>query len=123
MTPAETAKLLALCAAVDRRKVGDADVLAWHRILGDLRYADCEAAVIAHFSESTEWIMPAHVRNRVKEVRRIRVEDAGVPAPPPDLIEDPERYRAWLRAATIRVADGEDPAAIEANPLRSLGPA
>lgn len=123
MNAAEAGELLALMALYDNRKTGDVDVIAWLKIIGDLRHADCEAAVLAHYGESRERIMPADVRNRVKEARRIRVEDAEVPAPPPELIDDPPAYRAWLRNATIRIADGEEPAAIEAKPLRSLGPA
>lgn len=123
MTPEETAKLLAACATVDRRKVSALEVLAWHRILGDLRYADCEEALFAHFAESAEWVMPVHIRQRVKAIRRHRVEDAGIPAPPPELRFDPPAYRAWLLEATRRVADGETPEAITAKPLRSLGPA
>jgi hypothetical protein len=105
----ETARLLALCASYDRRKVGEADVLAWHRVLGDLPFADCEQAVIGHYTDSTDWIMPAHVRQRVETARRQRVFDAGIPAPPPELLDDPAAYGAALRAAATAIADGQDP--------------
>ncbi|HEY2087876.1 MAG TPA: hypothetical protein VGH54_17900 [Mycobacterium sp.] len=123
MTPEETGKLLATCASFDRRKTGPLDVIAWHRVLGDLRYADCEDAVIAHYTDTADWVMPAHVRSRVKATRRARVEDSGVPEPPPELVDDPDRYRAWLAATVERVADGQDTAEIESRPLRGLGPA
>jgi hypothetical protein len=61
MTPEETGTLLAICASYDRRTVGDTDILAWYRILGALKYDDCEAAVLAHYTATREWIMPSDV--------------------------------------------------------------
>jgi hypothetical protein len=122
MTPEETGKLLAAAATVDNRKVGPLQVLMWHRVLGDLRYEDCEAALVEHFGESTDWVMPAHIRQRVKKIRLQRLEESKIPAPPHELIDNPPAYRAWLENARRRISDGEQPAAIEANPLRSLEP-
>ena len=62
MTPEETGMLLAICAAYDRRTVGEADVIAWYRAIGDLPYAACENAVVAHYAASRAWIMPADIR-------------------------------------------------------------
>lgn len=109
MTPEETGKLLATCATFDRRKVGPLDVIAWHRVLGDLRYADCDTAVLAHYGESAEWIMPAHVRERVREIRDERLRLTEMPPPPRELADDPAAYRAALRAAELAIADGRDP--------------
>jgi hypothetical protein len=109
MTPEETGKLLATCASFDRRKTGPLDVIAWNRALGDLRYQDCEDAVIAHYTEDTEWIMPAHVRRRVRTIRAHRIEDAEVPAPPSELADNPPAYSAALHAARVAIADGADP--------------
>ena len=109
MNAKETARLLALCASYDRRKVGEADILAWHRIIGDLPFGDCEQAVLEHYAETSDWIMPAHIRTRVKETRRQRIFDAGIPAPPPELLDDPAAYGAALQAAAVAIADGRDP--------------
>ena len=38
MTPSQTAELLGLCAAFDRRTIGKADVLAWQTVLGDIEF-------------------------------------------------------------------------------------
>ena len=111
MTPEETGKLLATCASFDRRKVGPLDVIAWHRVLGDLRFADCEEAVIAHYTRGAEWIMPAHVRQCVMEVRNRRLQDTEIPPPPPELLDHPAAYRAALHAAAVAIADGRDPEA------------
>jgi hypothetical protein len=120
MTPEETGKLLATCASFDRRKAGPLDVIAWHRVLGDLSYADCENAVIAHYTEGAEWIMPAHVRQRVRDIRDKRIADADVPAPPPELVDNPVAYEAALHAARVAIADGRDPHAAMAAIARKV---
>ncbi len=110
MNAEETGDILALAASYDRRKVGEAEIIAWHAAIGDLPFVDCRAAVVAHYQETSDWLMPAHVRNRVKDARRQRIADAvGVPAPPPELLDDPPAYRAALRAGATALADGRDP--------------
>ena len=112
MNADEMGLLLAKCASYDRRKTGEAEVIAWLQVLGDLRYADCEQAVIGHYAETREWIMPADIRTRVKEARHQRIKEAGgVPAPPPELLDDPAAYSAALQAAATALADGRDPEA------------
>lgn len=70
MNAEETGKLLATCATFDRRTTGEADVIAWLRVLGDLDYRECEAAVIGYYADSRDWIMPADIRSRVMRERR-----------------------------------------------------
>lgn len=111
MNAKDAARLLALCASYDRRKIGEADVLAWLQVLGDLPFADCEAAVIGHYTDSTEWIMPAHVRQRVRVIRDCRLDAMEIPEPPRELANDPPAYRAAVRAAAQAIADGRDPEA------------
>jgi hypothetical protein len=111
MTLDETVDLLTVAAAYDLRKLGESDSIAWHAAIGDLGFRDARAAVVAHYQETTERIMPAHVRLRVKEVRRIRLEDTEIPPPPAELLDNPVAYRAALRAATTAIADGRDPRA------------
>jgi hypothetical protein len=72
MNRSEIAKILALAAARDLRTVGDVDVLAWHEDIGDLDFADAREAVTRHYRESTDRLMPAHVRRLVKLVREER---------------------------------------------------
>ena len=112
MNAEQAGQVLAKCASYDRRKTGEAEVIAWLQVLGDLRYADCEQAVIGHYAETREWIMPADIRIRVKEARHQRIKDAGgIPAPPPELLDDPAAYGAALQAAATALADGRDPEA------------
>lgn len=109
MTPEETGQLLARAALYDNRKVDTPTVIAWHHVLGDLPYQDCEAALAAHYTETTDWLMPAHIRNRVREIRHQRIQDAGIPAPPPELLDNPPAYREALRVAAVAIGDGRDP--------------
>jgi hypothetical protein len=69
----EIARILTLAATFDRRTVGDADVLAWHSVLGDIDYSDAENAVKAHYRESPRFAMPADIR---AAVARHRAADA-----------------------------------------------
>lgn len=111
MNAEETGRVLAKCASYDRRKIGDADVIAWFQVLGDLPYNDCIAAVVAHYTDSTDWIMPAHVRRRVRDIRDARLEATEVPEPPRELAGNPPAWRAALRAGRLAIADGRDPEA------------
>jgi hypothetical protein len=94
MSPEEAGKLLGICASYDNRNVDELNVYAWFRVVGDLPYGECEQAVIAHYSESREWIMPADVRTRVRRAQRDGAERGRIR----DLL-DPEAYRAQVEAA------------------------
>jgi hypothetical protein len=92
-TGKEASELLAFCAAFDRRTVGKSDVAAWLQALGDLGYAECRDAVIAHYRDSREFIMPADIRARVKRVRRDQSERDRA-----RIVLDPAAYRASVEA-------------------------
>ena len=107
MNVEEAGKLLALAALYDNRKVGVPDVMAWHRAIGDLPYADAEAAVVEHYgSDSTERLMPGHVRRRVKAMRADRLARTPLPAPPAEAADEPGRYKRVIAANVERIADG-----------------
>jgi len=74
LTPADAAELLTLAATFDRRTVGVTDAVAWADALYDLEPADCAEAIRLHFRETDMWLMPAHVRQRVKYLREIRAD-------------------------------------------------
>jgi hypothetical protein len=107
LTPEQTVDLLTLVQSFDRRTVGEADVTAWHLAVGDLPFADSQEAVIAHYRDSREWLMPADIRHRVKETRQERLNITPVPPAPPDVAADPNAYREWYRDWRKRIADGE----------------
>lgn len=110
MTPAETAELLGLCAAFDRRTIGKADVLAWQTVLADIDTDAARQAVTAHYATETRWIMPADIRQHVLQQRAATAADyqgPGLPAEIPDA--DPDNipaYLAAIRHQRHRAADG-----------------
>jgi hypothetical protein len=106
MTKSDVATVLALITAFDRRTTGEADVEAWHLVIGDLRLEDCVAAVRQHFTASRDWLMPVDVRTGVTRIRRQRLEAHGEPYVDHDP-NDAEGWRAALVEARRRVMDGE----------------
>ena len=74
MNRPDTARLLAVIAAFDRRTVGESDVIAWAEVLGDADPEECVAAVRNHFALTSEWLMPSHVLDYVRLLRQREVE-------------------------------------------------
>lgn len=107
MTPQETSRILAVCTTYDYRKVQEIDVIAWHEAIGDLDFIDARAAVVAHYRESRERIMPADVRAHYRSIRRARV--AGID--PESLVgdidpSDADAYHAAMRMRWNAVLSG-----------------
>ena len=122
MTPADIARLLGMCSAYDQRTVGQADITAWHHALGDLAVERAAEAVVEHYRNSRDRIMPADVRRLAREIGNRRYVDpsaaeilgwhhtpeldavAGstrLPAPRPSSLQRPERDPA--EDAALRV--------------------
>lgn len=80
MTPGDVGRVLAKAAAFDQRTVGEADVLAWAEVIGDLDAADALEAVSRHYGETDRRLMPVHIRDQARRVRLERVE-AGPECP------------------------------------------
>jgi hypothetical protein len=64
----ETARLLTAIASFNNRTIGEADVEAWQSVLPDVELADAMEAVKRYYAESTDWMMPAHVRRLVRDI-------------------------------------------------------
>jgi hypothetical protein len=109
MTPAQAAELLAIAATFDRRTVGDFEARAWAKALTGLRLADCAEAIQNHYTNSTDWLMPAHVRAEVKRIRAERVRSVPSSALEPADVDpnDIEAYQAARLELVRRIADGE----------------
>lgn len=113
MSPAQTAALLALCAAYDSRRIGESDVAAWHEVLAEVPALEARAAVVAHYSRSTDRVMPAHVLAEVRRVRALRLQPSDeLPDADPD---DVPAWLAALREGRVRRADG-----LVERPVRAL---
>lgn len=113
MNAAEVGDLLARMALVDNRKPPEtaedkaAMILTWLQLIGDLNHADAVQAIQEHYRESRDWLMPADIRRRVKAIRGARLSALPEPVPPPELLEDDDAYREWVRKETKRIADGK----------------
>jgi hypothetical protein len=107
MTKAEVALLLAAAAGRDRRTIGETDVLAWHEDIGDLDYADAREALRQHYRETTEWVMPAHIRRLVRQIRdeRRRLEQAHEVRALPGRFEDDVTRDIRIRAGVAQCRD------------------
>lgn len=88
MTHDDVVDVLAKVAAYDQRTVGQADVLAWHEALSDVDRSAALTAVTRHYRESTDRLMPAHIRRLARTIRDER-RRLGAKAAPREL---PSRF-------------------------------
>ena len=105
MDKSDVVLLLAFAGTYDYRKVGDADIEAWHLAVGDLDLEDAKAAVVAHYRNTADRMMPFHVRQGVKAIKdeRRRVEKVAARELPSRYEQDLGReLRAEQGAATVR---------------------
>ncbi|MFI6055522.1 hypothetical protein ACIBCO_36230 [Streptomyces violascens] len=125
MTPADAAELLTLCAAFDRRTIGEADARAWAFALRNIPLDDdTRAAVADHYAHTEKWITPAHVkqiRARTRDTRLGAAHPVYDGTPDETGAEFTVRRREQLAAA----AEGTLPArtitqALDAAPPREL---
>ena len=107
MTPGDATRVLTLAASYDQRTIGEADALAWGKVLGELNTDDAFQAVADHYTRETRRLMPADVINGVRRIRAARLERD--PEPPPDADpDDPRAYQRALLEQRHRVADGTE---------------
>lgn len=107
MNPEAIGDVLAVAAAFDNRTVGIADSAAWFKVIGHLDQHEAEEAIIAHYAETTDRIMPAHVLTRVSKIRALRLAHAGPEAVPDADPDDVAAYQAAIREGRWRTANGE----------------
>lgn len=107
-TLADAYELLAVAQSFDRRTVGDFDAEGWRRAMHGLALEDCKRAVVEHYTTSTDWLMPAHVRHGVMRIRRDRLDRAQDHEPPDADPDDPIAYQRALVDGRRRTADGTE---------------
>lgn len=106
MNVEQVSDILALIQTFDNRKVDEATVIAWYRVLGPYDFADAQDAVTAHFTASTAWLMPANIVRAcvsASDRRRARRSPAEIRAD-----EQAAEQLAEIRAA----ARGAEPRAL-----------
>jgi hypothetical protein len=139
MDHADALEVLAVAAAFDRRTVGEADGMAWSMALPEVGMQPAKDAVIAHYRVTTDWVMPAHVLQIVRDIRNDRLRNMELPVPPRELADNwngemfwTARYRdviveggtvAEARAYAneqLNIVEDDAPLALEAIPTGSL---
>lgn len=113
MRRSETALVLAKIAAFDNRRLDPPDAAdtpllnAWHEVIGDLGVTEALAAVAAHYRDSRDWLMPAHLRQRVVQARTARLAAApGVAELMADVHPDTPGYQQLYQARRGAIAAG-----------------
>lgn len=101
--------VLKIAAAFDQRTVGKTDVLAWSLAVGEYSELELTEAVVAHYCETNDRVMPAHVRRIVKARRADRIDHnvAAIVQTARDslLPADGAAFVAELRARTGEMAE------------------
>lgn len=81
----EIIDLLTIAIAFDQRSLGEGDITAWGIALEGTGFEEARAAIIAHYREQARRIMPADIRQHVKQNQRPdAVPFAQLPRAEPD---------------------------------------
>lgn len=85
---------------------------AWYDLLDDLDFDDCREAVSA-VGKRQAFIAPAEIRAEVRRIREDRIARSVIPAPPPELADNPRAYQRALQAGIAQAAEGKAPLAAD----------
>jgi len=123
MTRQEIAAILAMIASLDgRRAFGALDVTAWEAVIGHLRFSDARDAVIDHYRQSTQTLMPATLIAAVKKIRGTRI-GSQIPEIPLWIDrDDVSLVMRWERAWYQAMGDGMTPDAAADSATRAVTP-
>ncbi|PCN46989.1 hypothetical protein Csp2054_14190 [Curtobacterium sp. 'Ferrero'] len=78
MNQTEVAKLLTVASAIDNRTVSDEQVIAWHAALRHLPFEVAQEALVRHFRDSTEYLLPGHISKQAKVIRAEQEREARI---------------------------------------------
>lgn len=65
----QTSELLAEIQIGDNRRIDDAVLIQWHKLVGDLDYDVALEAMMLHRRESDKWLTASHIRTNVERIR------------------------------------------------------
>lgn len=121
MNHREVGAVLAKAAAIDNRDVGQAAVMAWHEIIGDLDLAECLEAVARHRRDAPGvYLEPGHVRRIAKVIRdECRKGEVIKALPPSRFAVPPEEVRELLEEIATKRSVPAAEATPKAPPTRS----
>lgn len=109
MNVQEAGIVLAKCAAFDNRQPSQAAASAWAEALDpNLTLADALRIVRDHYANSREWIMPADINRRSREIRRQRIATVleNRVIVPEGLGDEPLLEAEWRKRMIRAVGDG-----------------
>jgi hypothetical protein len=110
--------LLTVAASFDRRTIADEDAIAWAAALPDIEMVEARDAVVAHYRESRQWVMPNDILRRVFRRRDENRRAVGTTTvtPPSALADTPRTEAQWIRIyrASVGRGAGHDAAVTEA---------
>lgn len=109
-------------AAFDNRTIGKADTLAWFRAIGHLNVTEARSAVIAHYSETRDRLMPFDVLRIVRTERGRRLAAANIVYEPIGG-ETVRQFMARIAGLVRAAADGQLGPRPIALALEAAGPA
>jgi hypothetical protein len=102
----ETAQLLTKAALIDNRNITPMVTQAWQEVLAEVPYADAMDALGHHRATSTDYLVPAHITKRVRDVRSQRIAHEQQPMPPAEIADDGKGALGWLRRRIKAIGDG-----------------
>lgn len=109
MLLSETAKILAKVQLIDNRTVDRVTVDTWHEIIGHFTYEDVLAAINLHRLESTEYLVPAHIKANMTRAKAIRKRN-----------EAKQRAIETTRVCELIESYGEVPTAARIEEMREM---
>lgn len=92
LTLDEANNVLTLAASFDKRTIGELDITMWQQALRGLDFEACAAAVIKHYSTTTDYLLPVHISRLVSE--QLRELDTAHRIAEADVERQPERPAA-----------------------------
>lgn len=113
VTAPEAAALLAMSAQFDNRKPSADAARGWAKALERVDFRDASDAIVAHYRESSDWIMPADVIRLVRKADAVFTDVLDELEPPERIMSLPDgpefnaAYLGWLKEQRRRLRRGE----------------
>lgn len=124
MTPQEAAVVLGKCASYDKRRPDPVTAASWAEALDpNLTLTDALTIVRDHYAESGDWITPADINRRSRDIRLQRIKNAERISPvlPEGLEDEPIVERRWINVAKENIRAGMPRGQAEARAWRAIG--
>jgi hypothetical protein len=98
----EVSELLALAALTDGRNVDDPVLEWWHELLAETDFLDAREVLKKHYRASTEYLMPVHIVQGVRELEAERFRLFGDLGYTPEVFAGMDLTDAQEVAAELR---------------------